>query len=115
MPSDESTRVVGVYAYSGPGSVFLYEDGCVIAGSEELIKQYLAALSSDPVTGIKISKMRFGELFAGLKSGATYAFDRQSYARFYTLARRAGIDDLHGWAESTTDAVQLMKVKFDPK
>lgn len=115
MQSDESSRVIGVYAYSGPGSVFLYEDGCVVAGSEELIKQYLKALAEGPATSIKVSKIRFGELYAGLKSGAVYAFDRQSYGRFYALARRAGIDDLHGFPDASTDDIQLMKVRFDPK
>ena len=115
MPSDESSRVIGVYAYSKPGSVFLYEDGCVVAGSEELIKQYLKSLGGEPARDIKIAKIRFGELYAGLKSGAVYAFDRESYGRFYAPARRAGIDDLHGFPDAESGDIQLMKVGFDPK
>jgi len=35
---------------------------------------------------ISITKCRFGEIVAGLKRGAPYAFERASFARFYPLA-----------------------------
>ena len=113
MAKDDATRVVGVYAYYHPGKVFLYENACVVAGSEDLIKQYMESLANKPDRGMKISKLRFGEIYDDLKTGAVYAFDRQSYTRFYSLGRRAGIDDLQGFPESPSDGLHLMKVQFN--
>jgi len=33
----------------------------------------------------------FGEIMQGLELGAAYAFDKESYARFYPLALEAGL------------------------
>lgn len=115
MQNDDTTRVVGVYAYFGPGKVFLYENGCVVAGSEQLITQYMRSLANETVKGMTISKLRFGEIYEGLKTGAAYAFDKQSYSRFYSLARRAGVDDLQGFPECPTNELHLMKVQFNKK
>ena len=110
---DDRTRVIGVYAYSEPGKVLLYQEACVVTGSEEFIRNYIRSLPHSPAKRMQISKMRFGELLDGLHSGAAYAFDRQSYGRFYNLARRSGIDDLDGFPQSESDAFDLMKVQFD--
>ena len=112
MSKDDVTRVVGVYAYYRPGKVFLYENACIVAGSDDLIRQYMGSLANKPARGMKICKLRFGEIYNGLQSGAVYAFDRQSYARFYSLARRARIDDLQGFPDDPSDGLQLMKVQF---
>ena len=112
--SDEDlTRVIGVYAYSKPGEVFLYEEACVVGGSEELIRRYMALLTVDPKKKMKISKVRFGSIYEGLKKGAAYAFDRTSYTRFYALARRAGIHDLEGFPKRTSEDFHFIKVQFD--
>nr|MDJ0958029.1 hypothetical protein [Arenicellales bacterium] len=60
----------------------------------------------------KISKLRFGEIYDDLKTGAAYAFDRQSYSRFYSIARRASIDDLQGFPDNPSHGLHLMKVQF---
>lgn len=113
MSASDATRVVGVYAYAGPGEVFRYEDACMVAGSEQQMRRYLTALRSDPAGHLSISKLRFGEIFDGLKSGGAYAFDRQAYARFYSLARRAGLDDLGGFPSDAAGAPGLLKVRLD--
>lgn len=113
MPNSDATRVVGVCAYSGPGRVFLYEDACMVAGSAQQIRTYLAMLAGDAERGMHISKLRFGEIHDGLNTGAAYAFDRQAYARFYSLARRAGMDDLEGFPQSPSEDLQLIKVKLE--
>ena len=113
MSKDDSTRVVGVFAYHRPGKVFLYENGCVVAGSEDLIKQYMGLLANHLTRGMKIGKLRFGDIYKDLQTGAVYAFDRQSYSRFYSLARRAGVDDLQGFPDCPADELHFMKVQFN--
>ena len=110
--SEIHTRVIGVYTYSEPGRVLLYEDACVVAGSEQLIKRYIALLSGD-VMNMVISKIRFGAIYDGLNSGAVYAFDQVSYRRFYPLARQAGIDDLRSFPQPESGAFNFMKVELD--
>lgn len=39
-----------------------------------------------------IRKTRFGEILQGLRMGAAYAFDEDSYNIFYPLARQEGLD-----------------------
>jgi hypothetical protein len=39
-----------------------------------------------------VRKTRFGEIWRGLRLGAAYAFDAESYARFLPLGRAAGMD-----------------------
>lgn len=113
MDRDDASRVIGVYAFAEPGQVFLYEDGCVVAGSEQLIRKYLGALAAASTVSMKVSKLRFGECFEGLSSGAVYAFDKPAYTRFYSLARRQGIDDLEGFRSDGDGGLDLMKIKFD--
>ncbi len=38
-----------------------------------------------------IRKTRFGEIMRGLRLGAAYAFDEESYGRFLPLGRAAGL------------------------
>ena len=113
LSDEDLTRVIGVYAYYEPGKVFLYEGACVVSGSEELIKKYMALLTVDLKEKMKISKIRFGSIYEGLKAGAAYAFDQPSYMRFYAFARRAGIDDLDGFPNRTSDDFHFIKVQFD--
>lgn len=112
MTSQDKTRVVGVYAYSEPGKVLRYQDACVVAESGDAIKIYIASLAGTRAAAMRVSKLRFGEIRDGLDSGAAYAFDREAYARFYTLARRAGIDDLAGFPQTSAEEFDLMRVEL---
>lgn len=89
MVSDDHTRVIGYFAFFPPMSVFCDGDACVIAGSEEAIMRYIGPDSS--LSASTIRKTRFGEILDGMRRGGAYAFDEQSYKRFYPLAAKAGL------------------------
>ena len=109
----DDTRVVGVYAYATAGQVFRHQDACVVAGSEALMRGYIATFSTELSASLVVSKIRFGDIEQGLNDGAGYAFDRESYARFYSLARRAGFDDLDGFSAGSDDQFHFIKIKMD--
>lgn len=44
----------------------------------------------------KYHQERFGEIMRGLQLGAAYAFDKESYGRFYPLARKEGLPVAEG-------------------
>jgi hypothetical protein len=66
-------------------------DACVIAGSLCAIEEYVAEVYGAAASRVTIKKTRFGEILQGLELGAAYAFDKESYARFYPLALEAGL------------------------
>ena len=79
------TKVIGYFAYS-QDSVFCGVDSCIIAGSEALMKNYLQLLgNSNKSIRDTIRKSRFGEIYTGLRQGASYSFDKESYSRFLPL------------------------------
>jgi hypothetical protein len=90
--TDRDTRVIGYFAYLSPTDLVCTDtDACVIAGSGEAMQQYLSEMApSSAAAGVR--KTRFIEILRGLSLGAAYAFDNESYARFYPLAREAGLD-----------------------
>ena len=89
MVSDDNTRVIGHFAYFPPMEAFCDGDACVIAGSKEALIRYLGTDESSLKPTIR--KTRFGEILEGLRMGGAYAFDEQSYHRFYPLALKAGL------------------------
>ena len=88
-----SDKVIGCFSYSRDGDVFCDGDACVIADTEEKIKDYLKALPSGNSMDI-IKKTRFGEIVKGLRLGGVYAFDQGAYFRFFDLAKINGLNDL---------------------
>jgi len=89
--SKRDSKVIGYFSYSSPTEIVCTGNACVIAGSNKSMRSYLDEI--DP-TGQKertIKKTRFGEILRGLKLGAAYAFDEESYGRFYPLARQEGL------------------------
>lgn len=56
------------------------------------MRQYLAELHPEGVAGYAVRKTRLGEIMRGLRLGAAYAFDAQSYGRFLPLGRAEGLD-----------------------
>ena len=87
-----SDKVIGCFSYSRLGDVFCDGDACVIADTEEKIKDYLKELPGNSMDIIK--KTRFGEIVKGLRLGGAYAFDQGSYSRFFDLAKINGLNDL---------------------
>ena len=89
--SNRDSKVIGYFSYSSPTEIVCTGDACVISGSEKIMSSYINEI--DP-TGQKkrtIKKTRFGEILRGLKLGAAYAFDEESYGRFYPLALEEGL------------------------
>ena len=82
----QSDKVIGYFSYTNSGEVTCDGDACVIAGSEELMKNYL---SRKPSGGNKdiIKKTRFGEIINGMNKGGAYAFDEEAFARFLPIAK----------------------------
>ena len=90
MSIDIDSKVIGYFAFSSPTEVVCDGDACVIAGSEQAMRNYLDSVSAEASKKGAIRKTRFGEIIQGMKMGGLYAFDEQSYNRFYPLANRIG-------------------------
>lgn len=91
MAREDSTRVMGYFAFTPPVNAVCDADACVIAGSEEVMKKYLTTLGSCSEGETTIRKTRFGDILSGMLAGGAYAFDEESYNRFYPLAAKAGL------------------------
>jgi hypothetical protein len=92
MNRDIDSKVIGYFAYSSPALVICEGDACVISGSEQRMKDYLASVAQESTQKTTIKKTRFSEIIQGMKMGAPYAFDEESYNRFYPLANEIGLD-----------------------
>jgi hypothetical protein len=89
---DSYSKVIGFFAYRSRAEVVCAEHGaCVIAGSEEAMREYVRELTGLSADGCTIRKTRLGEILDGIAVGAAYAFDKESYSRFLPLARAAGL------------------------
>jgi hypothetical protein len=85
-------KVVGYFAYLSPMEVVCTDvDACVVSGSSSAMQDYLAEIRPAGAAAASVRKARFGEILKGLQLGAAYAFDKESYGRFYPLALEAGI------------------------
>jgi len=92
LMAPREAKVVGYFAYLSPMQVVCADvDACVLSGSSEAMNLYLAGIYPTGVAKATVKKTRFGEIHEGLRLGAAYAFDKESYARFYPLALEAGI------------------------
>ena len=86
------SKVIGVFAYRTRSEVICVEkDACLIAGSNEVMREYIRDLTGMPTDKFTIRKTRLGEILDGMSAGAAYAFDEEAYSRFLPLARAAGM------------------------
>ncbi len=92
MSLDIDSKVIGYFAFSSPSEVVCDGDACVISGSESEMKNFINSISSSTTKKTTIKKTRFSEIIKGMKLGAPYAFDEQSYNRFYPLANKVGFN-----------------------
>ena len=91
MPSRDA-KVVGYFAYLSAMHVVCTDvDACVVSGSSGAMEKYVAEVYPAGATRATVKKTLFGEILEGLQLGAAYAFDKESYARFYPLALDAGL------------------------
>lgn len=89
MTDDDSSRVIGYFAFASKTELICDGDSCVIAGLEADLKKYVSNLRPGECT---LKKTRFGEIMRGLKYGAAYSFDEIAYNRFYPLAKKEGLE-----------------------
>ena len=89
--ADRNTKVIGYFAHSSPTHVVCTGRACVIAASEQAMRDYLREIDPGNRTSHTIRKTRFGEIIQGMRLGGAYAFDSESYTRFYPLARTEGL------------------------
>jgi hypothetical protein len=117
LMGDPGTKVVGYFAYHSPAEVICTDgDACVVSGSAGAMKQYLEELDPKRASKATVKKTRFGEILRGLELGAAYAFDRESYGRFYPLAVNAGLPvepadfDAHGRRGARFFTVRIVRL-----
>lgn len=87
-------KVIGYFAFASPNEVVCTGDrgdACVISGSPRTMKTYVKEIDPDGFRKRIIKKTLFEEILGGLKLGAAYAFDEESYKKFYPLARKEGL------------------------
>ncbi len=92
--TDRSRKVIGYFAFASLSEVVCtgdQGDACVISGSVRAMKDFLTEIDPDGQKGHTVKKTRFGEILRGLKLGAAYGFDEESYKKFYPLARKEGL------------------------
>lgn len=85
-------KVVGYFSHSPIGGVFCDGDACIIAGTESLMYSYIEAMliCDDKTKKEKslVRKTKFGEVLAGLAQGGSYAFDKESYLKFFSFVKK---------------------------
>lgn len=89
--SDSHTKVIGYFAHSGVDVICTESAACVISGSRDALERHLSELEHAEINNYTIKKTRFGEILKGIALGAAYAFDKESYIRFYPLAVAEGL------------------------
>ncbi|SLM30323.1 hypothetical protein MTBBW1_220015 [Desulfamplus magnetovallimortis] len=87
-------KIIGYFAFVPPNQVVCTGDrgdACVISASSRTMKAFVKEIDPDDFTKRIIKKTSFEEILNGLKLGAAYAFDQDSYKKFYPLARKEGL------------------------
>ena len=110
---DES-KVIGYFSYTNSGGVCCDGDACVIAGTEEKMKFYINRMEKSNEKDI-IKKTRFGEIVNGMGQGGAYAFDEESYNRFYDLAITngiAGLPEKEKFLENSDAATHFIRIQI---
>jgi hypothetical protein len=108
------TKVIGYFAYRSHTEIACDGDACLIAGSEQAMKRYLAI--ADPKTAAQhtIRKTRFSEIMKGMALGAAYAFDEEAYQRFYPLAAALGyMLEQANFTAADPEEIKFMRVKLN--
>lgn len=86
------TKVIGFIAIASRTNVICTDvDACVVAGSEMATKDHIAEIDIKNKYQVTIKKTRFGEIVEGMRLGGKYAFDKESYSRFYPLGKEIGL------------------------
>ncbi|MFH1282640.1 MAG: hypothetical protein ABII27_03140 [bacterium] len=106
------SKVIGYFSYFSKTLVFCDGDACIIAGSEQKMREYISKMNSQEVPEYTIKKTRFGEIMAGVNLGAAYCFDEEAYNRFYPLAQKQGLDiDPEPFLKKTPTDLHFVRVQ----
>jgi hypothetical protein len=107
-------KVIGFFAYRERSQVISVEkDACLIAGSDEAMRQYIRDLTGMLPDKFTIRKTRLGEILDGVSAGAAYAFDEEAYSRFLPLARGAGLPAAEAdFEKARLEGRQFFRVRF---
>ncbi len=110
--SELDTKVIGYFAYLSASEIACDEDACLIAGTEAAMRRYLRISNPKSMDRYTLKKTRFGEIKKGMSLGGAYAFDEESYGRFYPLALEDGMAvPAADFTAATTDEIKFMTVK----
>ena len=116
---DKSTKVLG-YVAVVPGTINVLCDGdsCIVAGSEKLMRDYIASFCRARTAEYHVRKARYGHVLQSMKLGAAYSFDAESFSRFSPLAREDGIEPVDytpaNRGRPDGPAIFLMRVNWVP-
>ena len=91
MISDRDSKVIGYFALASPTEVVCTGPACVIASSEASMRAFISEVSPAADSRHTIRKTRFSEIVTGMQHGAAYAFEEESFRRFYPLAVEIGL------------------------
>lgn len=87
-------KSVGYFAHSKKGYAFCDGDACIISGTEALMFSYIKAMLTNNKNKNIVKKTNLGEVISGLERGGAYAFDKEAYLKFFSLAEKYGLHDL---------------------
>ncbi|MBF0584435.1 MAG: hypothetical protein HQL80_09400 [Magnetococcales bacterium] len=107
--SDRDSKVIGYYAQFPNREVLCTMYGAyIISGSLEVIQNHVLRFGDKPEE-MTFKKMRFGEILKGLRLGAEYSFDEDSYKRFRPLAKLENVstDELEAYETDNDNKIIL--------
>ena len=91
--SERDTKVLGVVANVANKQTMLCSgNSCIVAESEQKIKEYIKRQLGDNQANFQFSKVRYGQILKDLKLGGSYSFDFGAYSKFYPLAIQDGLN-----------------------
>ena len=107
-------KVIGYFYAASKIDLFCDGDSLIVAGTEELLKDYIAKCKKDDFTRYAIKKARFGDIINGMNLGAAYSFDEVSYNRFFLLAQREGINiSPQDFSKKTPTGINFVRLQID--
>ena len=108
MADEIFTKVIGYHARLHGIQLFCSGPACVIASSENAMKEAIHTVNPEDVRQCIIRKTRLIDILNGLASGASYAFDQDAYQRFHPLAYKEGLTKLPNPAEWPVDTPYIL-------
>ena len=79
------------------------------------MKNHIEEINLDNKFQATIKKARFGEIVQGLRLGGKYAFDKESYSRFYPLGVEIGMQLENPDFDNEKYRGQFFTVRIDDK